>query len=190
MTRILLVDNYDSFTYNLAQMLSELPGVALVVQKNDRISLRKVNDFDKILFSPGPDLPRQAPVMFDLLDRFGSSKSILGVCLGHQAIAEFFGGSLYQQSEVMHGMTRLVHFQQPRDLLFKSLPEKIAVGLYHSWAVSASSLPACLEVTATSEDGVVMALRHRALDIRGIQFHLESYMTPFGKTMLGAWVEG
>lgn len=188
MKKVLIVDNYDSFTYNLAQYLEEA-GARVEVWKNDRVALRKVNEFDKILFSPGPDLPDKAPVLFDILREYGHRKSILGVCLGHQAIGQFFGGSLYQLPDVMHGIAKTTTILMDDELLFHGLPRQFEVGLYHSWAVAEKDFPPALEITARTADGTVMALRHRQFDLRGVQFHPESWITSVGKEMVRNWVE-
>lgn len=188
MKTVLVIDNYDSFTFNLVQYLEEIPGTRVEVWQNDRVNLRKVDFFDKILFSPGPDLPAKAPILFDILRRYGPEKSILGVCLGHQAIGEFFGGSLYQLPNVVHGITKTIRPNVSDEPLFQELPPAFEVGLYHSWAVSEQNFPSILEITALSDDGIIMALRHRQYNIRGIQFHPESYLTGVGRQMISNWV--
>ncbi len=184
MLRVLLVDNYDSFTYNLVQLLDEA-GAAVTVVKNDALNFDKIRNFDKILLSPGPGLPVEAGQLLALIQEFSEEKPILGVCLGHQAIAEVFGGRLVNLETVYHGIRQEIELGE--DALFRNVPKKTTVGLYHSWAV-AEPLPTDLEVTARSPDGVVMALRHRRFDVCGVQFHPESYMTPEGARMIENWL--
>ncbi len=187
---VLIVDNYDSFTFNLVQLIEQFGKCNWKVVKNDECSLEAVNDYDKILFTPGPGLPLEAPIMHDILQGFDNEKSILGVCLGHQAIAEYYGGKLFNFERVIHGIVKPTKILQKRDYLFQGLPNTIGVGLYHSWAVDGQGFPDCLEVTAESEDGVIMALSHRELDVKGVQFHPESIMTGFGKEMIWNWLGG
>jgi len=189
MNKLLLVDNYDSFTYNLAQILKEHGGFELDIIKHDQLDIAQVSNYNKILFSPGPGLPKDHPVMFEILEKYGETKSILGVCLGHQVIAEYYGGELYNLPHVVHGITKKCKIYATADYLFRGLVSSIEVGLYHSWAVKADCFPEKnLEVTMLSEENVIMALRHRDFDIRGIQFHPESIMTASGKQMLNNWL--
>jgi anthranilate synthase component 2 len=185
--RILILDNYDSFTYNLLQLVEESGGEAVVI-KNDQLDIDAVADYDKVLFSPGAGIPSDVPVMKEIVLRYGHSKSILGICLGHQAIAEAYGGHLYNMPVVMHGKKQLIHLQDQTDYLFNGLPERFEVGLYHSWAVDVEGLPKLLKITAMSENGVPMALSHITDDVKGIQFHPESYMTGYGKKIIGNWI--
>ncbi|MCS6968219.1 MAG: aminodeoxychorismate/anthranilate synthase component II [Cytophagales bacterium] len=184
--RLLLLDNYDSFTYNLAQLIEENFMGQFDVRTYDAISLAQVGDYDKIIFSPGPGVPSEIPLMQQILLTYGASKSILGVCLGHQAIAESFGARLYNLPKVQHGLRIPLQVTEPQELLFKGLPRQFYVGLYHSWAVT--DLPACLKTTAISANGVVMAIAHQSYDIRGVQFHPESFMTQYGAEMLQNWL--
>ncbi len=189
--KILIIDNYDSFTFNLVQLIEQFGECSWKVVKNDECSLVEVANYDKVLFTPGPGLPSEAPIMHDVLKTFGGQKSILGVCLGHQAIAEYYGANLFNFDKVIHGIVKSTEVLQSEDILFKGLPSMINVGLYHSWAVADDdSFPDCLEVTARSEDGVIMALSHRTLDIKGVQFHPESVMTKWGKEILWNWLNG
>jgi anthranilate synthase component 2 len=188
--KILLVDNYDSFTYNLLQIVEEQGCCSCTVVKNDKIELNKVSSFNKILISPGPGLPAKAGKVCELIKTFASTKSILGICLGHQAIAKVYGGKLIRLSQVQHGIRKKISITGNQDYIFKGLPNKIDVGLYHSWAVSAKTFPDCLTVTAVSNDGLIMALSHKAFDVKGIQFHPESIMTEWGKQILYNWIEG
>ncbi len=183
---IALIDNYDSFTYNLAHLMREA-GATVTVLRNDRFRLPDLAPFDKIALSPGPGIPSEAGLMPDVIKAYAASKPILGVCLGHQAIAEAFGGSLLNLRSVFHGVATPVTITA-EDYLFQGLPATIDVGRYHSWIVDASNLPPCFEVTSISDEGQIMSLRHRELDIRGIQFHPESVLTPQGKTIINNWL--
>lgn len=182
-TRILLVDNYDSFTYNLLHAVKELGAADVEVYRNDRIALEKVDEFDKIILSPGPGIPQEAGLLLPIIRRYAPSKCILGVCLGHQAIGEAFGARLENLKEVYHGVQTPVQIIAD-DALFAGLGNTIEVGRYHSWIVSKEGFPDCLEVTAVSNEGQIMALRHKKYNVHGIQFHPESVLTPQGKTIL------
>lgn len=187
---ILLLDNYDSFTFNIAHIVRELGltgDVHLDIIRNDKILLSDVAMYDKIILSPGPGLPSEAGVMPALLRRFGKEKPILGVCLGHQAIGEVFGGTLINLSKVHHGVATQMEVVDD-DLLFNELPRTFDVGRYHSWIVDNNTLPECLLVTATDAEGQIMALRHKEFPVRGVQFHPESVLTQHGFTMLKNWV--
>lgn len=184
--RIFLLDNYDSFTYNLVHALSSLAGEAITVQLNDQVDFEQVSRHDRIVLSPGPGLPAQAGKMMELIDQFSPTHSMLGVCLGHQALAEYFGARLVNLSRVHHGVSHTISHQGSR--LFKGLPSTIEVGRYHSWAVTEESFPSSLKVTARDQEGVVMALEHQILDICGVQFHPESVLTPHGKAILSNWL--
>ncbi|MDO4931413.1 MAG: aminodeoxychorismate/anthranilate synthase component II [Prevotellaceae bacterium] len=187
MKNIVIIDNYDSFTYNLCHLIKEL-GANVTVFRNDTFSIEQLEDFDKIVLSPGPGIPSEAGLLLDVIKHYAGRKPILGVCLGHQAIGEYFGGTLENLSDVFHGVatTGLLCGDDP---IFKGLPRTITIGRYHSWVVSKKNFPQCLEIIAESEEGQIMALRHRDYDIRGIQFHPESVLTPEGKTMLKNWLE-
>lgn len=186
--KILIIDNYDSFTYNLLHYVQQFAD-EVEVQRNDAIAVEYAEGFSHLIISPGPGLPDAAGISLSLIEKYHQSKPILGVCLGCQAIAEYFGGRLYNQSKVAHGVQREVLKTDPRSLLLKSLPKKFKVGLYHSWAVDEKSLPPELKVTAKSTSGVVMALEHRFLPIAGVQFHPESIMTENGLQILKNWLE-
>lgn len=185
---ILVVDNYDSFTFNLVHLLHEC-GYDPVVWRNDKFKLEDVAFFDKIVLSPGPGIPSEAGLLLDVIRTYASQKSILGVCLGVQAIAEVFGGSLYNLSYPVHGRATEMQILDKEDQLFRGLPETLKIGRYHSWAVSRESLPEELVVTAKDTDGVIMALRHTRYDVRGVQFHPESVLTEHGKEMIRNWLE-
>ena len=187
-SRVLLVDNYDSFTFNLVQLLEESGECLVEVVKNDSIDLSRGSEYDKILLSPGPGVPREAGRLLEFLQTASPTCSILGVCLGHQAIAEFFGASLVRTPEVAHGVTKEVMVEVTDDPLFRGVAKKFPAGLYHSWAVDPASLPSSLRVTARSTDGVIMAISHKSRDIRGIQFHPESVMTPNGSALIRNWL--
>lgn len=189
MKRVLVLDNYDSFTYNLVHILREL-GLSdqMEVHRNDKISLDEVDNFDDILLSPGPGVPKDAGIMPELIKRYGPTKNILGVCLGHQAIGEAFGASLYNLPLVYHGITTEVEVDEEVDVLFKDLPGKFTVCRYHSWVVKPDSLPADLRITVRGEEGRVMGLAHKEYMVRGVQFHPESIMTEHGKKMIENWL--
>lgn len=186
--KVLVVDNYDSFTYNLVHALKKLGVTDLEVHRNDQIALDDIDQFDKIVLSPGPGVPSESGLLLDIIRRFAPTKSILGVCLGQQAIAEAFGGSLLNLPEVFHGISSTIRVVQP-DLLFDGMPAELEVGRYHSWVVDAQTLPAELTVTALDENGMIMALAHKTLDVRGVQFHPESVLTPLGEQMIKQWLE-
>ena len=187
MNKLLILDNYDSFTYNLVQLVDQHGGWNYEVIKNDKMRLDEVAQYQKILFSPGPGLPEDAGIMPEIIHSFAATKSILGICLGHHAIAEAFGGSLYNYSRPDHGIQRKVRIVEP-DILFHNLPDSFNVGLYHSWAVQRDHFPQDLQITALSDKGVIMALRHRSYDVRSVQFHPESIMTDYGRDMIWNWL--
>lgn len=181
--KILLLDNYDSFTYNLLHVVKELGATDVEVLRNDQISIEEVARFDKIILSPGPGIPEEAGLLLPIIKAYASSKSMLGVCLGHQAIGEAFGATLENLKEVCHGIQTPIDIIAP-DSLFEGLESELPVGRYHSWVVSREAFPDCLEITAESREGQIMALRHRTYDVHGIQFHPESVLTPQGKTII------
>jgi anthranilate synthase component 2 len=184
--KIVIIDNYDSFTYNLSHLVKEL-GAEVTVLRNDQFELSQLESFSKIILSPGPGIPSEAGLLCDVIRQYADRKPILGVCLGHQAIGEVFGGRLENLSEVFHGVATPCHVVADEPL-FSGLERNIIVGRYHSWVVSREQFPDCLEVTAVSDEGQVMALRHRQLNVRGIQFHPESVLTPNGRQMLQNWL--
>lgn len=184
--RVVVIDNYDSFTYNLVHLVRHL-GVDVTVYRNDQFALADLETFDKIILSPGPGIPAEAGLLLDVIRTYAGRKPILGVCLGHQAIGEVFGGSLTNLSDVFHGVAT-EGTQLQNDPIFAGLPRRITMGRYHSWVVDRDTLPACLEVTAESDEGYIMALRHRDYDIHGIQFHPESVLTPQGGTIVSNWL--
>lgn len=186
--KILVLDNYDSFTYNLVHILDELGlGKETTVVRNDKISLDDVEAYDKILLSPGPGLPSSAGIMPALIERYSPQKSILGICLGHQAIGECFGARLYNRETVLHGIATPIDVQE-KDLLFEGLPEEFVVGRYHSWAIDPETVGEELLITAVDKTGEPMAIRHRNYDVAGLQFHPESILTPEGKQIIHNWI--
>jgi anthranilate synthase component 2 len=185
---ILVLDNYDSFTYNLVHIIRALGYTQPDIIRNDKMTVEEVGKYDKILLSPGPGIPSEAGILQDLIRTYAPTKSILGVCLGHQAIGEVFGGTLINLDKVYHGIatpTKIIE----KEVLFQGVPETITTGRYHSWAVSTDDFPKDLEVTAVDEKGAIMALRHRSYDVRGVQFHPESILTEYGEQMLKNWLE-
>ena len=185
--KIVIIDNYDSFTYNLSHLIKEI-GAEVTVIRNDQFTLNQLERFDKIVLSPGPGIPSEAGLLLDVIKTYKGRKPILGVCLGHQAIGEVFGGTLENLSDVFHGVaTEGTQFSN--DYIFDSLPKRITMGRYHSWVVSRENFPTCLEVTAVSDEGQIMALKHKNYDIHGIQFHPKSVLTPEGKTILRNFIE-
>ncbi len=188
--KILVIDNYDSFTYNLVQYIERIPGTAVTVARNDKIGLEEVGEFDKIVISPGPGVPDEAGISKELIGRYGSEKSILGVCLGHQAIAEVYGGTIRNLAQVYHGVSSPMQRSVGDEPLFKGVPQVFDAGRYHSWIVEEDTLPDVLEVTARNAEGDIMALRHREHDVRGVQFHPESVLTEYGGMMIKNWIEG
>lgn len=185
--KIVIIDNYDSFTYNLSHLLKEL-GAEVEVVRNDKFELKDLEQYDKIVLSPGPGIPSEAGLLLDVIRTYAGRKPILGVCLGHQAIGEVFGASLENLKEVYHGV-QTEGTQLGNDYIFDGLPERVMMGRYHSWVVAKDSVPECLEVTAMSDDGEIMAMCHRQYDIHGIQFHPESVLTPEGKTIVGNFLK-
>jgi len=187
--KILVVDNYDSFTYNLVNILRKSKHLSFEVQKSDEVRLEKVGLFDKILFSPGPDVPHHNDIMAQIIRDYQAKKSIFGVCLGFQAIGIFYGAKLQNLNTVFHGKMINVEVAAPDEPLFKGISSPFSAGLYHSWGISDDHFPNELKVTARSTDGRIMAIAHRNFDVRGVQFHPESVMTPEGEKMIGNWVK-
>lgn len=187
MKNILVIDNYDSFTYNLVHYLEAL-NCKVTVFRNDEIELEEVKNYDKILLSPGPGLPSEAGLLNEIIKEYASSKSILGICLGQQAIGEVFGSTLKNLEKVYHGTASKAKILVDDEPLFKNIPTEFWVGRYHSWVVEKSNLGADLEITSVDENGEIMSLRHKSFDVRGVQFHPESILTPHGKQILENWV--
>lgn len=184
--KIVVIDNYDSFTYNLVCYLREL-NADVTIFRNDEFDLEIIEKFDKIVLSPGPGIPSEAGLLKAVIEKYAASKSILGICLGQQAIAEVFGGHLKQLKSVKHGVNSIIKTTVSDEVLFQNLPQNLTVGRYHSWVVD-SNLPSVLETTSVDEEGEVMSLRHRTLDVKGVQFHPESILTNDGKAMLQNWI--
>lgn len=189
MEKILLFDNYDSFTYNLLHAVKKLGYSDIEVHRNDRISLDEIDRFDKIILSPGPGIPKESGILLPVIERYAPTKSILGVCLGHQAIAEAFGGTLVNLKSVYHGVNSTIDIVG-KDYIFDRLATRIEVGRYHSWIVARDGLPECLRVTAVDGEGQIMALCHTHYDVHGIQFHPESVLTPQGELIIANWLKG
>lgn len=187
MKKVLVIDNYDSFTYNLVHYLEALDAEVTVL-RNDEVTLDDPKDYEKLLLSPGPGVPSEAGLLKQIIKKYAVSKSILGVCLGQQAIAEVFGGSLINLQTVHHGIAAKIEITVKQEPLFAGLNTQIQVGRYHSWSVDPASLPACLEITSVDATGNIMSLRHRELDVRGVQFHPESVLTPFGRQIIQNWI--
>lgn len=187
--KILVLDNYDSFTYNLVHIIRELGyGDKMDVIRNDKIALDDVDRYDKILLSPGPGIPTEAGIMLDLIKRYGPTKSILGICLGHQGIGEVYGAKLYNMKEVLHGVGTKVKLSRPDDYLFQGIPEEFMVCRYHSWAVESNTVNGKLVINSIDEEDIVMGLSHIKYDVRGLQFHPESILTENGKQLINNWL--
>lgn len=190
--KILIFDNYDSFTYNLVHVVEKILHDKVDVFRNDKIALDKIGDYDKIILSPGPGVPAESGLLLPLIKEYASSKSILGVCLGLQAIGEAFGGELVNLKNVYHGVATKININEERikkeNDVFKSLPDELEVGRYHSWIVSREHFPGDLEITAEDENGYIMALQHKTFDVQGVQFHPESVLTPTGEKIMRNWL--
>lgn len=185
--KILVIDNYDSFTYNLVHIIRAL-GFRPDIYRNDKIPVEAVKAYDKILLSPGPGIPDEAGIMKETVKQYGASKSILGICLGHQGIGEVYGAALFNIPKVLHGVTSTAEVKDSSDYLFRNVSPTFQATHYHSWAVKADSITPDLKVTAVNEDGLVMGLSHVRYDVKGLQFHPESVMTPEGPTMIKNWL--
>jgi anthranilate synthase component 2 len=188
-TKILLFDNYDSFTYNLVHLVEKILHTKVDVFRNDKIAMEKVKDYDKIILSPGPGIPSEAGSLLPLIKEYASTKSILGVCLGHQAIGETFGAKLINLETVYHGIATPINVLDKKGKLYRGLDPVIEVGRYHSWIVSAENFPAELEITAVDENNLIMGMKHKNYDVQGVQFHPESVLTPCGETIIRNWLE-
>lgn len=187
--KILVIDNYDSFTYNLVHYIENITGKCPDVFLNDRIGLDQIESYDKILLSPGPGVPEEAGICIDLIKKYAGAKSILGICLGHQAIGEAFGGRLKNLEIVYHGVATPVKITEPAEPLFKGIPHTFSAGRYHSWIVEEEKLPGCFKITCTDEIGFIMGISHDEYDIRGLQFHPESVLTEYGHEIIKNWIE-
>lgn len=188
MKKILVIDNYDSFTYNLVYYIEKLTGRRPAVFRNDEISSDDVVNYDKIVLSPGPGVPVDAGICIDVIKRYAPTKSILGICLGHQAIGEAFGGKILNLSSVFHGIATPIMITDSTDLLFRNIPSSIIGGRYHSWVVSVNDLPDCLKITCEDENGIIMGISHKDYDVRGLQFHPESILTEHGMDIISNWI--
>ncbi|QIK16772.1 aminodeoxychorismate/anthranilate synthase component II [Blattabacterium sp. DPU] len=188
MNKILILDNYDSFTYNLVHTVKKLTKNPIKVYRNNEIKLSDIEKYNKIILSPGPGIPDEAHILKPLVKTFASTKSIFGVCLGQQAIGEVFGATLLNTKEVYHGISSLIRIVDSQEILFKKLPREIQVGRYHSWIISQQNFPEELEITAIGDKGEIMALRHKFYDVRGVQFHPESILTPYGEKIIDNWL--
>jgi anthranilate synthase component II len=186
--KILVIDNYDSFTYNLVHAIKKISGLQVDVFRNDEIALEDIEKYDKIVLSPGPGLPNEAGLLLDIIKKYAPAKSILGVCLGHQAIGEAFGGRLHNMNRVIHGMATPVTLTLTKSNLFNELPETFDVGRYHSWIVEKEHLPECFEVTSYDENSNIMSMKHKEFDVEGVQFHPESVLTPLGEKIIENWL--
>jgi anthranilate synthase component 2 len=186
--KILVFDNYDSFTYNLVHLVEKITHKKVDVFRNDEIKMEEVNAYDKIILSPGPGIPSEAGLLLPLIKQYAATKSILGVCLGHQAIGEAFGGTLTNLSKVYHGVATPIKIVNQQSQILKGLGDTIEVGRYHSWIINNENFPAELEITATDDNGYIMALQHKSFDVQGVQFHPESVLTPQGETLLRNWL--
>jgi anthranilate synthase component 2 len=187
--KILVFDNYDSFTYNLVHLVEKILHEKVDVYRNDKIELEKVKEYDKIILSPGPGVPEEAGLMFSLIKEYAPTKSILGVCLGHQAIGEAFGGKLINLSTVYHGVATNCQLSTVNCRLFTAMPQAFEVGRYHSWIVSDENFPEDLEITARDDNNYIMALQHKKYDVQGVQFHPESVLTPMGENIMRNWLK-
>jgi anthranilate synthase component 2 len=186
--KILVFDNYDSFTYNLVHLVEKITHIKVDVYRNDQIALEKIKDYDKIILSPGPGIPSEAGLLLDVIKEYAPTKSILGVCLGHQAIGQAFGGTLENLDTVYHGIATPCKLSEASPL-FKGLPGSIEVGRYHSWVIKEEGFPEALEVTARDDNNYIMALQHKKYDVQGVQFHPESILTPDGEAILRNWLK-
>lgn len=185
--KVLVFDNYDSFTYNLVHAVEKLLQQTVDVYRNDEIALEKVDEYDKIILSPGPGIPSEAGLLLPLIKTYAATKDIFGVCLGQQAIGEAFGGTLENLSNVYHGIATPCYITKANPL-FEGLPEQFEVGRYHSWVVKEEGLPDCLEITSKDENGYIMSLQHKTYKVRGVQFHPESVLTPLGEDIIANWL--
>ncbi|WP_185851166.1 anthranilate synthase component II [Blattabacterium cuenoti] len=187
--KILIIDNYDSFTYNLVHAVKKLTKKSVKVYRNNEIKLSDIEKYNKIILSPGPGIPDEAHILKPLVKKYASTKSIFGVCLGLQAIGEVFGATLLNTKKVYHGLSSLIKIVDKKETIFKKIPREIEVGRYHSWIISNQNFPKDLQITAIGNKGEIMALRHKLYDVRGVQFHPESILTPYGEKIIGNWLK-
>jgi anthranilate synthase component 2 len=186
--KIAVIDNYDSFTYNLVHAVKKLSGLPVDVFRNDELELDDLEAYDKIILSPGPGIPEEAGLLLDIIREYAPGKSILGVCLGHQAIGQVFGARLTNMPQVLHGISSPVIQTNPDPVLFEDVPLQFEAGRYHSWTVDQENFPECLKVTSLDENGLIMSLKHQQYDVRGVQFHPESVLTPYGEKIISNWL--
>jgi len=186
--KILVIDNYDSFTYNLVHAIKKISGEEVKVVRNDEIDGISIELYDKIVLSPGPGIPSEAGMLKQVITTYAKSKSILGVCLGHQAIGEVFGARLLNMDRVIHGMSTPVHIVSRKTTLFKNIPDTFEAGRYHSWIIDENDIPSCLEVTCVDNANRIMSIRHKEYDVQGVQFHPESVLTPLGEKIIANWL--
>lgn len=187
--KIVIIDNYDSFTYNLVHAIKKISGLPVDVIRNDELELSDLEKYDKIVLSPGPGIPEEAGLLMDIIREYAPRKSMFGVCLGHQAIGEAFGAKLTNMSRVLHGIATPVTQVAPDPVLFENLPVQFDAGRYHSWIVDQDGLPDCLEITSLDANGQIMSMKHKQYDVRGVQFHPESVLTPLGEKMIENWLK-
>lgn len=187
--KIVVIDNYDSFTYNLVHAIKKISGLPVDVIRNDELELSDLEKYDKIVLSPGPGIPEEAGLLLDIIREFAPTKSMFGVCLGHQAIGEAFGGKLTNMNKVLHGIASPVTTTEHKTILFDTLPNTFEVGRYHSWIVSPEGLPDCFEVTSYDSEGMIMSMQHKQYDVLSVQFHPESVLTPLGEKMIENWLK-
>jgi anthranilate synthase component II len=186
--KIIVIDNYDSFTYNLVHAIKKITGLPVRVVRNDEITLPGLEEYDKIVLSPGPGIPEESGLLLPIIREYAPSKSMLGVCLGHQAIGEVFGGHLLNMNRVLHGIATPVKITSRSNALFDGLPDTFQAGRYHSWIVDGEGLPDCLEVTGLDEEGRIMSMSHREYNVHGVQYHPESVLTPLGEQIIYNWL--
>ena len=186
--RIVVIDNYDSFTYNLVHAIKKISGQSVDVIRNDELELTDLEKYDKIVLSPGPGIPEEAGLLLDIIREFAPRKSMFGVCLGHQAIGEAFGGTLTNMNRVLHGIATPIIQISSDPILFEGLPEQFEAGRYHSWIVDPQGLPDCFEVTSADKSGMIMSMKHKEYDVRSVQFHPESVLTPLGEKIIENWL--
>jgi anthranilate synthase component II len=186
--KILVIDNYDSFTYNLVHAIKKISGEDVKVVRNDEVDATSIESYDKIVLSPGPGIPSEAGMLKQVITSFAKSKSILGVCLGHQAIGEVFGARLLNMDRVIHGMSTPVHIVSRMTTLFKNIPDTFEAGRYHSWVIDETNIPDCLQITCVDDSNRIMAIRHKEYDVQGVQFHPESVLTPMGEQIITNWL--
>lgn len=186
--KIIIIDNYDSFTYNLVHAIRKISGEPVKVVRNDEVSMEEVEEFDKIVLSPGPGLPSESGMLIPVIREFAPRKSILGVCLGHQAIGEVYGGKLVNMNKVLHGIATPVNIVSRSTSLFDGIPDLFDAGRYHSWIVDNDGFPDCLEITSVDYENRIMSLRHKEFKVEGVQFHPESVLTPMGEKLIENWL--